>query len=157
MATMRSGKAAASVRRILVPVDFSAASRRAALFAFALARQLHCEVRCTTVVDVSDLRIAMRAGLHDFETNEDVQRQVREWIDGEFDKLTARSGVDVQREVRRGIPEQEILKAVGRYKPHLIVMGSTGVARRIPLGSTTGLVMRKTNVPALVVRPLGRT
>lgn len=99
----------------------------------------------------------MRAGLHDFETNEDVQRQVREWIDGEFDKLTARSGVDVQREVRRGIPEQEILKAVRRYKPDLIVMGSTGVARRIPLGSTTGLVMRKTNVPALVVRPLGRT
>jgi len=45
---------------------------------------------------------------------------VRRWIDGEFDKLTVIAGTDVQREVRRGIPEQEILKSVplraGRYR-----------------------------------------
>jgi len=141
------------VRRILVPLDFSAASLRAASFACALARQLGAEVLCTTVVDVLDLHIAMRAGLPDFETNADLQRQVRGWIDREFEKLTATAGLDVQLEVRRGIPEQEILKAVRRYKPDLIVMGSIGIARRLPLGSRTRAVMRGTFVPVLVVRP----
>jgi len=141
------------IRRILVPVDFSAASLHAASFAFALARQLGAGIRCTTVVDVLDLRIAMRAGLDDFETNADLQRQVREWIDGEFEKLTAKAGLDVQREVRWGIPEQEILKTVRRFKPDLIVMGSIGIARRLPLGSRTRAVMRGTLVPVLVVRP----
>lgn len=144
-----------SIARILVPVDFSAASVHAASFAFVLARQLGCEVRCTTVVDVLDLRIAMRAGLHDFETNADQQRQVSKWIDGEFDKLAATAGMDVQREVRRGVPEDEILKAVARYRPDLIVMGSVGITRRLPLGSRTAAIMRETPVPVLVIRPGG--
>jgi nucleotide-binding universal stress UspA family protein len=142
-----------SIARILVPIDFSAASLHAASFAFVLGRQLGCEVRCTTVVDVLDLRIAMSAGLHDFETNADLQRQVSKWIDGEFDKLTASAGVEVQREVRRGVPEEEILKSVRRYKPDLIVMGSVGIARRFPLGSRTAAIMRETLVPVLVIRP----
>jgi nucleotide-binding universal stress UspA family protein len=151
--TKRSTTAAGSIRRILVPVDFSAASLQAAAYAFALARQLGAEVRCTTVVDVSDLRVAMQAGLHDFDTSSALQRQVRKWIGGEFDRLTADAGVEVQRDVRRGIPELEILEAIGRYKPDLIVMGSTGIARRLPLGSRTRAVMRGTLVPVLTVRP----
>jgi nucleotide-binding universal stress UspA family protein len=131
MTTKRSRTPQTTVRRILVPVDFFAASLHAASFAFALARQLGCEVRCTTVVDVLDLRIAMRAGLHDFETNADLRRQVGRWINGEFGKLTAIAGMDVQREVRRGVPEHEILKSV--RKPDIIVMGSIGIARRFPL------------------------
>ena len=78
---------------------------------------------------------------------------MRRWIDGEFDKLTAIAGMGVQREVRRGIPEQEILKSVRRYKPDLIVMGSIGIARRFPIGSRTRFVMRGTTVPVLVIRP----
>jgi nucleotide-binding universal stress UspA family protein len=50
-----------------------------------------------------------------------LQRQVRGWIGEEFDKITATAGVEVQREVRRGVPEHEILKSVRRYKPDLIV------------------------------------
>lgn len=143
------------VRRILAPVDFSAASLRAASFAFALARQLGAEVRCTTVIDVLDLHIAVRAGLPEFETNADLKRQVRDWIHKEFAALTATTDVNVQLEVRRGIPEDEILKAARRYKPDLIVMGSNGIARRLPLGSRTRAVMRGTLVPVLIVRPTG--
>lgn len=145
-----------SIARILVPVDFSATSLHAAQFAFVLARQLGCEVRCTTVIDVLDLRIAMRAGLHDFETNEDLQQKVGQWIDGEFDKLAATAGVTMQREVRRGVPEDEILKTVARYKPDLIVMGSAGVTNRFPIGSRTSAMMRETMVPVLVIRRPGQ-
>src|ERR1051325_251081 len=155
MATKGSRDRPITVRRILLPVDFSAASLQAA--SFALARQLGCAVRCTTVVDVFDLRIAMRAGLHDFETNADLRRQVLRWIDGELDKLTAIAGMRVQREVRRGIPEQEILESVRRYKPDIIVMGSIGMARRFPLGSRTRFVMGHTAVPVLVIRPAAVT
>jgi nucleotide-binding universal stress UspA family protein len=143
------------IRRILVPVDFSTASLQAASCAFAIARQLGAEVRCTTVVDVSDLRVAMHAGLHDFETSVQLQRQVRKWISEQFETLTTDAGIEVEREVRRGIPELEILKAIARFNPDLIVMGSTGIARRLPLGSRTRAVMRGTLVPVLTVRPRG--
>ena len=156
MTTKGSSTAPSVIRRILVPVDFSDESRHAASFGFTLARQLGCDICCMTVVDVLDLRIAMRAGLHDFETNDDLQRQVRRWIDGEFDKLTATAGVEVEREVRGGIPEHEILASVRRYEPDIIIMGSTGIARRFPLGSRTGYVMRETTVPVLVIRSAER-
>jgi Universal stress protein UspA and related nucleotide-binding proteins len=140
------------VRRILVPVDFSDASRHAAAVAFGLARQLGAGVRCVAVIDVADLRIAMRAGLHDFETNRELQADVHRWIADQFDTITAECGLDVEREVRRGIPEQEILDSVRQYEPDLIVMGSSGITRRLPLGSRTRTVMRATEVPVLVVR-----
>lgn len=151
--TKQSRIARSVVERILVPVDFSVASLHAASFALMLARQLGAELRCVTVVDVLDLTIAIRSGLQDFETNAGLQRQVRAWIDKEFENLSTTTGVDFEREVRRGIPEDEILKAVRRYKPDLIVMGSNGIARRLPLGSRTRAVMVRSLVPVLVVRP----
>jgi nucleotide-binding universal stress UspA family protein len=143
----------AVVTRVLIPVDFSAASLSAAAFGLDLARQLGAAVRCTTVIDVLDLHVAMRTGLDGFETNADLQRQVGKWIDDEFEKLAVTSGVAFDREVRRGVPETEILAAVRRYAPDLVVMGSTGIARRLPLGSRAAAVMRGTIVPVLVVRP----
>lgn len=152
----RTSTTTVAVKRILVPIDFSSASQRAATLAFALARQLGAQVRCMTVVNVLELPAALRASLRDIQTAADLERGIRTWLKGAFAKLTGGAGIEVDRRVRRGITEEEILKEVRRYKPDFIVMGSNGIARRFPIGSRTRAVMRTTTVPVLVVRPVDR-
>ena len=142
------------IKQILVPVDFSPASSSAARYAIeTLAPQLGAEVTFVTVLDVGDLRVAMSAGLHGFENDEDVKRQVREWIESQFAKIeSATDSVKAKRDVRRGLPEREILEAIQEHHADLIVMGAHGIARRIPMGSKAEHVLRHTHVPLLLIR-----
>src|SRR5688500_5459916 len=117
------------IKRILVPIDSSEASRNAALLAFELARALAAQVRCSTVIDVLQLPAPLRKSLPEVETGTDLERQIKKWIDAEFAKLTRDAGADVEIHITRGIAEEEILKTVRRYKPDLIVMGSIGIAK----------------------------
>jgi universal stress protein A len=140
------------IKRILIPVDFSETSRRAAAWAIDLTTQVGGEALVFTVLDVSDLRVAMNAGLHGFENSEDVKRQVKEWVDEEYSKIIPADTKNVRREIRRGIVEKEIAAAITQYNPDLIVMGSTGITRRLPIGSKTEYVMRHCGVPVTVIR-----
>lgn len=140
------------IKRVLIPVDFSPLSRQAAEWGLALAEQLAGEALILIVLDVGDLRVAMGAGLHDFENHEDVHRQVHEWIDAEYAKIVPSGARNVIREVRRGIVEKEIVATIQQYDPHLVVMGSTGVGRALSLGSKTEYVLRHCGVPVTVIR-----
>lgn len=141
------------IERIVCPVDFSDASCHAADYAVKLAAELHASVVFVTVLDVGDLRVAMKAGLHGFDTDEEMRREVREWIDEQYAKVERDSGsVTTSRDVRRGIPDQEILEAIREHKADLVVMGSSGIAHRFPIGSSTEYLLRHSDVPVLVLR-----
>jgi nucleotide-binding universal stress UspA family protein len=142
------------IRRIVVPVDFSPVSCKAASYAVTeLAPQLDAQVVFVTVLDPSDLRVAMSAGLHGFENDEDVHRQVQEWIETQFAKIESADGArNATRDVRRGIVEREILESIQEHHADLVVMGSVGITRRLPLGSKTEYVMRHCNVPLVLIR-----
>jgi len=142
------------IRKIVVPVDFSEASRRAARHAVEeLAPQLQAEVTFVTVLDVGDLRVAMNAGLHGFESDEDMRRQVREWIEQQFETIeSAGDHVKATRDVRRGLPEQELLEAIREHHADLVVMGAHGISRRTPMGSKAEFVLRNSRVPLLLIR-----
>ncbi|MBK5259299.1 MAG: universal stress protein [Thermoanaerobaculia bacterium] len=140
------------IKRILLPVDFSETSQRAARWGIELASQLAAEALVVIVLDVGDLRVAMDAGLHGFENDEDVKRQVQEWIDSEYAKIVPPDAQNVRREIRRGIVEKEIIETVAQYEPQLIVMGSVGITRRLPVGSKTVYVIGHCKVPVTVVR-----
>jgi nucleotide-binding universal stress UspA family protein len=75
-----------------------------------------------------ELPAALRATLRDVATAADLERGIRKWLDAAFARLTADAGVEVDRRIRRGITEEEILKEVRRCKPDIIVMGSNGIA-----------------------------
>jgi len=78
----------------------------------------------------------------------------REYLHGVQERLD-REGVRVQSEVRVGSPIGVILDVVEDRKSTMIAMathGSTGL-KRILLGSVAEAVLRKSPVPALVVRP----
>ena len=142
------------IERIVVPVDFSEASRRAARYAVEeLAPQLRAEVVFVTVLEPSDLRVAMNAGLHGFETDEDLHRQVHDWIEEQFKRVeSSDDAVKARRDVRRGLPEREIVEAIHEHNASMVVMGAAGIAKRIPIGSKAEYVLRHVDVPLLLLR-----
>jgi nucleotide-binding universal stress UspA family protein len=142
------------ISRIVVPVDFSAVSCRAARYAVeTLAPPLNAQVTFVTVLEVGDLRVAMSAGLHGFENDNDVKRQVHAWVEQQFSKIeSATDAVKAQRDVRRGIPEHEIVEAIREHGADLVVMGSYGITSRLPLGSKAEHVLRHTKVPVVLIR-----
>jgi nucleotide-binding universal stress UspA family protein len=142
------------IERIVVPVDFSDASSRAARYAVEeLAPQLRAEVVFVTVLDPSDLREAMNQGLHGFETDEDLHRQVNDWVEERFQTLeSANDSVKARRDVRRGMPEREIVEAIHEHGASLVVMGAAGITKRIPFGSKAEYVLRHVDVPVLLLR-----
>ena len=65
-----------------------------------------------------------------------------------------RTGVPVERHIRRGKPHEEIVDAATDYGSDLVVMGThghTGLDRFASTGSVTERVVRVTTVPTLVV------
>src|SRR5581483_2824905 len=138
------------IRRILVPIDFSPQSLEAAALAGALAENLGARVRFLTVLDVSDLRAALKARLHGFRTDTEVHRALLRWVREQASRINLPAGVRSTHAIRRGIAEHEILRAVRTYRPQLIVMGSSGRARRIPIGSKTTHGVRHSPVPVVV-------
>jgi len=138
-------------RKILVPVDFSPHSVAAVDVAAKLAKQLGARLRLVAVLDVGDLRVAVKAGLHDFKSDADVHRAVRDWIKEQFDRLIVPPDVPHTRGIRRGIVDQEILAVIRTWRPELVVMGSRGLSHRLPIGSKTAEVLRRSSVPVLIV------
>ena len=104
-----------------------------------------------TVLDVGDLRAALKAGLDEFRSDDDARRRLQLWIRERYALIRLPKGVQSSRVVRRGIVEQEIVKAIRSDRPQLVVMGSRGLARRIPIGSRTEYVIRHAGVPVVVV------
>jgi nucleotide-binding universal stress UspA family protein len=142
------------ISRIVVPVDFSDVSCHAAAYAVReLAPPLGAEVVFVTVLEASDLRVAVSAGLHGFENDEELHRQVADWIEEQFTKVeSAKGSVKAQRDIRRGIVDREIVDAIREHHADMVVMGSVGITKRLPIGSKAEYVLRHTNVPVVLIR-----
>lgn len=142
------------IKRIVVPVDFSEASSNAAEYVLRdLAPQLQAEVFFVTVLEASDLRVAIGQGLHGFENDEDVHRMVNEWIETQFAKIEAsRGNIKTSRDIRRGIPERCVVEAIHEHKADLVVMGAHGHGHRTPLGSKAEYVLENSGAPLMLIR-----
>lgn len=142
----------ASFQRILVPMDFSPHARAAAAVAENLARELDASIRFLTVLDVSDLRVALKEGLSGFTRNAEVRHAVEQWVEEEYASLSVPSDVSYTCSIERGMATRQIFDAIAKYRPHLVVMGTSGLARRLPIGSKTAAVLRRSSVPVVVCR-----
>ncbi|WP_290813451.1 universal stress protein [Halovivax sp.] len=129
---------------ILVPTDGSAAAGRAIDHAVAIADRFDATIHGLSVVvegpygavdEASPERTAERA----------LDHLVRE---------VERTGVDVTRTVRQGIPDEEILAFADETGADLIVMGTVGRTGldRVLLGSVTEHAVRNASVPVVTVR-----
>lgn len=152
------------VRRLLVPVDFSARSIKAAHYALELARSLKAEVRLLHVWFSSAGDSFIFNEMYAFQTDlGPVMREMEQKAMDQLNTLTEllegriraerMKGVKVSADLVRGSAVEAILSIAGDYQPGLIVMGTRGKNHdsfRL-LGSTTSQLIERSLVPVLAV------
>ncbi len=129
------------VTQIVCPVDFSPTSGRALREAIHLTRHLASQLTVFTVVQ------PLKSFLPRATLPAEAQQQHQAKQEARFEEFLQEfdfHGIAYEREIREGLPHQEILHLVTERKADLIVMGSvgrTGVARAL-LGSVAEKVAR---------------
>lgn len=149
---------------VLVPIDFSNYSFKAALMAFEITRKLKSRIIFYHVVPQPDFFtipysdvVAFDSGL--YEHMKEREEQANENFQAFLAKLTNYIGskkweeVESDHMIKMGYPEDDILYFTEKHPPRLIVMGIKGPseAHQEIMGSTTAGVIYKSKVPVLVI------
>lgn len=139
------------LKRILVPVDFSACAAKALQYALPFARQFGATVLVTHVMQPY-IPIPETSGI-DVEL---IEAQMREAAERELKSVCRSLPDDIPHEAvfRVGDPQNEIIRAAKELAADLIIVsthGRSGLAH-VFLGSTAERVTRHAACPVLVVR-----
>jgi len=135
-----------SIRTILVPVDFSAASDRALEYAIELATKLDAKLHVLHALHRQSLMTPSG------EWWEGVHRAALDGLNDARRRVEA-SGRPCETELSEAYPVDAILDAAAKLSAELIVMGShghTGLAH-VVLGSVTERTLRQARCPVLTV------
>ena len=141
-----------SLRRVLMPLDFSGPSRDALAYARRLAAHFRAEL---LVVHVSESPL-VDPHLAEFDT-QTFEENARQSARTELEKVVAElraAGHGASARVLSGVPWHEITE-FARWEPvDLIVAGTRGYTglKHILLGSTAERIIRHASCPVLVVR-----
>ncbi len=153
-----------SVRRILVPVDFSPLSVNAAHYALELARTLKADIRLLHVWFSNAGEPFALNEVYAYQVNfEGILQELEEDANKRCEALCADlkkrikdekiRGVDVEYDLVRGATVDSILMIADEYQPGLLVMGTRGRNRESKnlLGSTTARILENCKAPVLAV------
>ena len=138
-----------SVRKILVPIDFSPASKKALWYALRIAEVRNSEITLLHVVEPQDPALAGRPASAAFS-----EQESEEALRGLVDSAKAVSAVRTNSIFRTGVATHEIIEAAKELDVDLIVIAAHGLSgwKRFALGSTAERVARAATCPVLVVR-----
>ncbi len=154
----------AETGRILLPIDFSDYSRKAADFAIDLARKVGAEITVfhtfydpminslpfpdTFMYNVDTEELVMEIQ----EKAEEGMEEFKKYIEEKNDKL-GNEKVTLKYEMTKGIAEEEIVSYAKEYEPWLIIMGTRGKDHKSVdlIGSVTAEVIDMTKYPVLVI------
>ncbi|NPA35281.1 MAG: universal stress protein [Chlorobi bacterium] len=159
-----AGKENSPSGKILLPVDFSDYSKKAADFALELAQKVDAEITVFHTfydpminslpfpdtfmynVETEELVVEMQ------EKAEEGMEEFKKYIEGKNEKLGDKKLI-IKYELTKGIAEEEILAYSKIYNPWLIIMGTRGKDRKnIDLiGSVTAEVIDMSKHPVLVI------
>lgn len=147
------------ISRILVPVDGSTKSKKAAEYAIDLASQTGASVIFLSVIERSPIIAgtapASKTAMHTIAPIEDYLKELVEKKIGELLKLCDKKGVVSEMFIKKGHPVKEILKMAKKSKAELIVMGSHGASAlsAAVLGSISyGVLHHGGKINVLIVR-----
>ncbi|MFN3739947.1 MAG: universal stress protein [Thermodesulfovibrionales bacterium] len=141
------------VKKILLPTDFSEGSKNALPYAVELTKQYNASLYMIHVI----YDINQASGLHVPHVNLDqLYSEIESVAKKELERfgLEELRGMNVQREVLRGVPYEEIVKYAEKNQIDLIVIGTHGRKglEKIFFGSTAEQVVRKAPCAVLTVR-----
>ena len=140
-----------TIKKILCPVDFHRASLRALKYASNLAAEHNAKLRLLNVVT------PIMTSAYPFPSVvASASAVMRTKSERQIKKLTAKvkvAGAAVDSEVTVGEVDLEIERAVRKYKPDLVAMGTHGRRgfERWFIGSTTERLLRRCPVPLLTI------
>jgi nucleotide-binding universal stress UspA family protein len=147
------------ISKILVPIDGSKTSHKAAKYAVELAKQRKASLTLLSVFDIRfifDQEVSASASpTHLKESIEDYLKQSVQSSSDEIVKLCARNHIQCKVAIRRGHPVEEIINEAKKSKADLIIMGSHGKSalKAATLGSVTyGVIHKESKIPILIVK-----
>lgn len=141
-------------QHVLVPTDGSEHSVQAAQLAFRIVQMCGARLTLVYVVDTAVLSEIARFNDHQqAEVRQELYENGRHYLD-HLESLARHANVAVQREIREGVPFEEIVAGAAEWGVDLIVMGHVGRRgpRRILIGSVTERVIEFAHCSVLVVR-----
>lgn len=139
-----------TVKRLLVPTDFSRLAVAATARAVSLAERLGAEVVLLHVVETFPIDYLI--GLNESKkTNAGLEQKARDRIEAAAKRIKS---VPARSMVRWGKPFQEIVNAAKELQADMIVLSTRGYTglKHVYLGSTCERVVRYAECPVLVVR-----
>ncbi len=144
-----------SIRKILVPTDFSDNARHALLYGCSFAREYKSELVILHVVE--DIAVSYASDLFPVPMAH-VFQELSGYARTELQKLVEeakKKGLPAREVVAQGRPSSEILRFAKEAEIDLIVLGThgKGVLDQALFGSTTERVVRNAPCPVLTVRP----
>ncbi len=149
-----------SVSRILVPVDFSASSKKALEFALYLAERTGASVEVLHVWEPPSFAGPETLGMMQFAPVPQAWDQTRGEVGREMEVFlgAARPRILATR-IEAGEPSDAILRVVQEDGFDLVVMGThgrTGLPRLL-IGSVAEAVLRRATCPVMTIRVPGRS
>ncbi|MFO1053159.1 MAG: universal stress protein [Planctomycetota bacterium] len=142
-------------QKIMVPTDFSAASKQAFLYARELAKLHGAEVLVVHVVEVPHYPTLFEGtAMVVPPLDETVRRELTGQLDRLIESEFTAQGVSARRLLRDGSPRHELLACARDEQADLLVIATHGYTglRHVFLGSTTEQVVREAPCPVLTVR-----
>jgi universal stress protein A len=142
------------LRRILVPIDFSACSRRALLYALSFARQFGAQLLLVHVVEPMIVPENLLMAVPELpEAGGNLLGEAQERL-AQLARKEIPAEVKFDTVVRVGRPYQELIEAAKAGDVDLIVIATHGYTglKHVFLGSTAERVVRHASCPVLTVR-----
>lgn len=152
-----------SVRKILVPVDFSDASLSACSFALGLAAKLKAEIKLlhvfyNPVLDIApfDTSHAYQVNLVNYlhETEQNSRHQLIKLVKELRQQVkSSNPELKISYTLSNGLAAEEIASTAAKFKPGLIILGTRGIGNQTGgfLGSVTSKLIGKTGIPVLAI------
>jgi nucleotide-binding universal stress UspA family protein len=153
-----------TVRRVLVPVDFSDYSRNACMYALNLAQKIRAEVKILHVyyapivdlipiTDAYSIQVDMDINLREMEAN--ARKGLTSFVN-DIRQMASKHKMDdvkIGYALREGVTEDEISRMAKDYNPGIIVLGTKGKGEKQSdiIGSVVYRVLDRTRVPVLAI------
>lgn len=139
------------MKNILVPIDFSAASRNAAKYAVSLAKSFDAEVTFLNVIApaviINDPVLAFA-----MTTEGEILERNKELMEKELQELSKEYPVKMTGFVKEGYLDDIVQEIAKEKNADLIVMGMKGKGKSNSVfGSTTTTIIRKFSFPVFVI------
>ncbi len=153
-----------TIKKILVPIDFSDYSYNACLYALELAKKVKAQVKIFYSINTSEYNPMPMAGIYltepiidpDFKEVEiQTEKKLKDLVSDLKSKLSKTNINDVKIDytIGQGFAEDEIIDFSEEYNPGLIIMGTKGKSNKSEdiIGSITSEIIEYTKIPVLAV------